>query len=387
MVSVLLAIIYISFISLGLPDSLLGSAWPVMVGELGVELSYAGIISTIISVGTIVSSLLSDSLTKRYGAGCVTAVSVLSTALALLGFSLSKSFVLLCVLAVPYGLGAGAVDAALNNYVALHFSSRHMNWLHCFWGLGATAGPYIMGLAIGKGAGWRSGYGIVSVIQMVLTAVLFISLPIWKNRTDEGENVPSSVVAVGIRGALKIKGVKEMLLAFFCYCSFEATAILWASSYLVEFKHVDSKTAATFASLYCLGITIGRFICGFVSERIGDKNMIRLGAFIAVFGIILIMLPVPYTIFALVGLIITGLGSAPIYPSIIHSTPEHFGKQNSQAIVGIQMASAYCGCTLMPPVFGLIAQYISISILPFYMAFFALLMLFMAERVNKLCKE
>ena len=386
MFSLLLAIIYISFISLGLPDSLLGSAWPVMVGEFDVPLSYAGIVSTIISAGTIVSSLMSDKLTKKLGAGLVTALSVMTTALALFGFSITKSFILLCLLAIPYGLGAGAVDAALNNYVALHYASRHMSWLHCFWGLGATISPYIMGWAIGSDRGWRMGYSTISVIQIILTAILFLSLPIWKKRAcDETENNDEKAVT-GVRGALKIKGVKEILIAFFCYCSFEATAILWASSYLVKYKNVDLKTAATFASLYCLGITVGRFISGFVADRFGDKNMIRIGTLIVFVGIILIMSPISNENFALAGLVVTGLGSAPIYPSIIHSTPYHFGKENSQAIIGIQMASAYCGCTLMPPVFGFIAENISIGLLPFYMAVFAIVLLVMSERVNKLCK-
>ncbi len=387
MFSFLLVIIYLSFISLGLPDSLLGSAWPVMVDEFSAPLSYAGIISTIISAGTIVSSLLSDRLTRKFGAGLVTAVSVFTTALALFGFSVSKSVVMLCIIAVPYGLGAGAVDAALNNYVALHYTSRHMNWLHCFWGLGATLGPYIMGWAISTSKGWRMGYSSVFIIQILLSLVLFLSLPLWKKRVDDAENSQITGESIGIRGAIKIKGVKEVLLAFFGYCSLEATAILWASSYLVDFKKVDVQTAARFASLYCLGITAGRFVCGFISNKIGDKNMIRIGTAVTFVGLLLIMLPIKTAAPSLAGLVIMGIGSAPIYPSIIHSTPEHFGKQNSQAIVGIQMASAYVGCTLMPPFFGLIAQYISISLFPFYMAFFAVLMLLMAERVNKLCKE
>lgn len=387
MYSLLLTIIYLAFISLGLPDSLLGSAWPVMVGELSVPVSYAGIVSMIISAGTIVSSLLSDKLTRKLGAGLVTAVSVLLTAGALFGFSVSNSFLMLCVLAVPYGLGAGAVDAALNNYVALHYASRHMSWLHCFWGVGATVGPYIMGWAIGASHGWRTGYGTVSVIQFVLTAILFASLPLWKKKSDETDKAANYEAPIGICDAVKIKGVKAILVAFFGYCAFESTAGLWASTYLVEYKAVDANTAATFASLFYLGITAGRFVSGFVADRFGDKNMIRIGLCVMAAGVVLIVLPLPTVACALIGLIISGVGAAPVYPSVIHSTPSHFGKENSHAIVGIQMASAYTGSTLMPPVFGFIAQYINIAGYPFYLAVLVVLQFIMTERVNKICKN
>ncbi len=385
MVSFLLPIIYVAFISLGLPDSILGSAWPIMFGELSVPVSYAGIISMIISGGTIVSSLLSDRMTRKLGAGLVTAISVMMTAGALLGFSLSRSFWVLCVLAVPYGLGAGAVDAALNNYVALHYASRHMSWLHCFWGVGATVGPYIMGWAIGAGNGWRSGYGIISAIQIALTVVLFISLPIWKKKNalggEDGEDADVEKV-ITLREALKLRGVKAVLLTMLAYCAFESTAGLWASTYLVEHRGVDANTAATFASLFYLGITFGRFVSGFITDKLGDKRMIRYSCFIAVFGILMIALPLGTSVPALVGLVVAGIGGAAIYPCVIHSTPEHFGREYSHAIVGIQMASAYCGSTLMPPLFGLIAQNLHICIYPFYLLVFASLVLFMSERVN-----
>lgn len=387
MFTLLLSIIYIAFISLGLPDSLLGSAWPLMHGELGVSISYAGIISMIISGGTIVSSLLSYKLTKKLGTGFVTAISVLLTATALFGFSVSNSFVLLCILAVPYGLGAGAVDAALNNYVALHYASKHMSWLHCFWGVGASVGPYIMGYAIAAGQGWRSGYGIVSVIQLVLTVVLFISLPLWKKKNALNAENEDTEAVVGLKDAIKIKGVKPILLAFFGYCAFETTAGLWASTFLAEHKGVDSHTAATFASLFYLGITFGRFVCGFIADRLGDKAMIRYGIAVMLFGVILIAIPINSSITALIGLITAGIGCAPVYPSIIHSTPANFGKENSHAIVGIQMASAYLGSTLMPPVFGLIADNITPALYPFYLAFFAVLMIVMSEAVNKAVKN
>ena len=387
MFSALLSIIYISFISLGLPDSLLGSAWPMMSGELSAPLSYMGILSVIISFGTVISSLFADRFTRRLGTGLVTAISVAMTAIGLLGFYLSRSFALLCVFAVPYGLGAGAVDAALNNYVALHYSSRHMSWLHCFWGVGASVGPYVMGAAIGLGMGWRGGFGIISVLQIALSAALFISLPLWKlQKSDGAEPEKVNQGSVGVIGALRLRGVKAILLAFFCYCSLEATAGLWASSYLVEHKGVSAETAAMLASMFYLGITLGRFICGFVADRVGDKRMVRLGCFVIILGIALIAIPVKSSYPAIVGLIIIGLGAAPIYPSLIHATPDNFGKENSQAIIGIQMASAYVGILIAPAVFGGIAE-TNIAFYPFFMLLFALALLGFTERVNRVSKK
>lgn len=385
MVSLLLPLIYVAFISLGLPDSLLGSAWPLMVGEFSVPLSYAGIISMIISGGTIVSSLLSDRMTRKLGTGSVTAVSVFLTAAALFGFSVSNAFWVLCLFAVPYGLGAGAVDAALNNYVALNYASRHMSWLHCFWGVGASVGPYIMGWAVGANYGWRSGYGIISCIQIVLTLILFLSLPLWRIKNKKLSENDDTGSPIGIVSLLKIRGVKAILIAFFGYCAFEATAGLWASSYLVEYHGIDSETAASFASLFYLGITAGRFLSGFAADRIGDTNMIRIGIAVITCGVVLMALPAHTAYTALAGLVIIGLGAAPVYPSVIHSTPNRFGKENSQAVVGIQMASAYCGSTFMPPVFGIFAQYINIGMYPCYLAVFVLLLFVMTERVNRIC--
>lgn len=382
MASLLLAIIYISFVSLGLPDSLLGSAWPVMQIELNTPLSTAGIISMIITVGTIVSSLLSERLTRRFGAGLVNAVSGAMTAVALLGFSFSGSVLTLCLWAIPYGLGAGAIDAALNNYVALHFAARHMSWLHCFWGLGASISPYIMTYCLSAQHGWRMGYSSVSLIQMILAALLFISLPLWRKveQKEAADNIDTP--PIGIIGATKIRGVPHVLLAFFAYCALEATAGLWASSYFVEFRGVDPETAAAFASLFYIGITFGRFLNGFLTANFNDKTLIRVGLVILSVGLLLIMLPLPSNWPSLAGLLIVGLGCAPIYPCIIHATPYHFGRENSQAIVGIQMASAYTGIALMPPLFGFIANHINIGLYPFYMALFALVMIVMTERLN-----
>lgn len=379
----LLAIIYIAFISLGLPDSLLGAAWPVMYEELGVPISYAGIVTMIIAAGTIVSSLLSDWLMRKVGAGVITAVSVFMTAAALFGFSASHSFLLLCLWAVPYGLGAGAVDAALNNYVALHFSSRHMNWLHCFWSVGAAASPYIMSYCLTGGFGWNNGYRSVAVVQTILTAALFLSLPLWKRRRLEGAEGESAAKALSLPRAVKIKGVPFVLIMFFGYCALEQAAGLWASSYLVQFRGVDTDTAAWSASLFYLGIAAGRFLCGFVAERLGDRRLIRIGILTMIGGVLLIALPVPYDAFTLAGLLIVGLGCAPVYPSVIHSTPANFGKENSQAIIGIQMASAYVGTTFMPPLFGLIAAHIHIGLYPAFLLALAVLMLCMSEKLNR----
>ncbi len=385
MFSLLLLIIYLAFVSLGLPDSLLGSAWPVMRSEFGAPLAFAGIISMIISAGTIISSLMSDRLTRRFGAGLVTAVSVAMTAVSLLGFGLSGHLWQICLWAIPYGLGAGAVDAALNNYVALHYSSRQMSWLHCCWGVGAAASPYIMAASLPTAAGWRGGYRYVAYLQIVLTIVLFATLSLWRrNRVVEEDGNGEKKPVLGLRGALKIPGVPMILLAFFGYCAAESTAGLWASSYLVEFRGIDPLIAARFASLFYIGITVGRFFNGFIADKFGDRQMIRIGLGVMVLGVLCILVPTGWDILPLAGLIIFGLGCAPVYPSIIHSTPDNFGPENSQAIIGIQMASAYSGTTLMPPVFGWIANHVSIGLYPVYLAIFAVLMFVMTERLNRL---
>lgn len=356
--TILLSIIYLAFISLGLPDSLLGSAWPVMHLELGVATSYAGIITMIISFGTILSSLMSDRLNKKFGTGLVTACSVFLTATALFGFSCSNSMLALCLWAIPYGLGAGAVDAALNNYVALHYSSRQMSWLHCMWGVGAAISPYIMSFCLTRQLGWQQGYRTVGILQIVLTAILLCSLPLWKRvavRKPEVTAETPPAKSIGVLQAVRIKGVPMVLLAFFAYCALEQTAMLWASSYLVQNRGLEAETAAQFAAMFLIGITVGRFLSGFLADRWGDRNMIRCGAVIAIAGILLVLIPVSSPLPAQIGLMITGLGCAPIYPAIIHATPAHFGAEYSQAIIGIQMACAYVGTTFMPPLFGVLA--------------------------------
>lgn len=380
MVNLLLSIIYLSFISLGLPDALLGSAWPSMYKEFNVAISYAGIISMIISAGTIISSLQSDRLTKKFGAGKITVFSVAMTAAALFGFSITHSYLFLCVWAIPYGLGAGSVDASLNNYVALHYESKHMSWLHCMWGIGATIGPYIMGYAITNN-NWNAGYRYISIMQIVLTAILFFSLPLW-NKNDKENKEKINTKTLSLIEIIKIKGAKEIMICFFCYCALEATTGLWASSYLNIYKGVNIKTAASFGSLFYIGITIGRAISGFITMKLNDNQMIVLGESLILIGVILMIIPTVNTV-SLIGFIITGLGCAPIYPSIIHSTPYNFGAENSQAIIGVQMASAYIGTLAMPPLFGYIANHISISLLPFYLILILALMFIMHKLMIK----
>ena len=384
MYTLLLTIIYIAFISLGLPDSLIGSAWPVMRLEFGASIDFAGVISMIIAGSTIVSSLLSDRLTWKLGTGLVTAVSVGMTALALFGFSSSTALWQLCLWAVPYGLGAGAIDAGLNNYVALHYNSRHMSWLHCFWGVGASVSPYIMGHFLTGGGTWDQGFLTVSLVQVVIAAGLFLSLPVWRiNAAKLGED-EEKLPPLGLSRTLKIRGVFYILIAFFCYCSAETTAGLWATSFLVESRGIDPEVAAHFASLFYLGITGGRFLNGFISDRAGDRRMIRVSVVIMLLGAVLIMLPVSADTVTLSGLVIFGLGCAPVYPSIIHSTPDNFGKRNSQAVIGVQMASAYAGSTFMPAVFGLLAKQLGTDCFPFYLLLFTALLLLMTELLNRM---
>ena len=376
MFHLLIAIIYLSFISLGLPDGLLGAAWPSMYPELGVSVSGAGAVSMVIALGTIVSSLMSDRLTCRFGAGKVTAFSVAMTACALFGFSISREYWMLILWAIPYGLGAGGVDASLNNYVAIHYSSRHMSWLHCMWGVGASVGPYIMGWVLSGGHHWSGGYRIVGVLQIILTIVLFLTLGLWKNRKTElgtAEPVPMNKV-------FAIPGAKEILVTFFCYCALEQTAALWASSYLTLSRGVERSTAAFFASLFFLGMTLGRGVNGFLTVKFDDRTLIRMGAAVIGAGVGAMFLPGNL---ALAGLLLVGLGCAPIYPCIIHSTPANFGPEKSQALIGVQMASAYVGTLTMPPLFGLIANHIGAWVMPVYLLTILVLMVWMHERMLK----
>ena len=363
MTGMLLALIYVCFVSLGLPDSLLGSAWPVMHSEISVPVSYAGIISLTICAGTILSSLFSHRLLRRFGAGKVTAVSVAMTAVALFGFSVSGSFWAIILWSIPYGLGAGAVDSILNNYVALHYKAQHMSWLHCMWGLGASVSPYIMSFSLVKLNDWNWGYLIVAVIQILLSVVIFCSLPLWKKGKALYEVEKASGRAMTFGEIFSIKGAIPCFITFFTYCSLELTTSLWASSYLVEKWSFTPDAAAGFASMFFIGITVGRFANGFLAMRFGDKGLIRMGICIIATGIVMLFLPFHY-IFALVGFVVIGLGCAPIYPCIIHMTPRIFGEERSQAMIGVQIAFAYTGFIISPTLFGVIAEHISIALLP-----------------------
>lgn len=381
MVSLLLAVIYIAFISLGLPDSLFGSAWPIIHQTLELPISYGGIITMIISGGTVISSLLSDFLVKKLRTGPVVAISVALTAFAMLGFSFANAFWALILCAIPYGLGAGAIDSVLNNYVALHYTSRHMSWLHCFWGLGAVISPYIMSYAI-TNATWNQGYRIVSYVQFGLTAVMLLALPLWRAhraRIVAEEPATTEQTKSNIFSVIKIKGVPFILIGFFAYCALESTAMVWASSYLVGTKGITEELGAALASLFYIGMTVGRFVTGFFSAKLGDRNLIRIGNCIVVLSIILILLPVESNLVAFAGFVILGLGCAPVYPAIIHATPDNFGKENSQKIIGIQMACAYIGTTFMPPLFGIIAEKISMTLMPYWMLIFLILSAVMVE--------
>mgnify|MGYP003370328125 FL=1 len=379
MTSLLLAVIYLAFIGLGLPDSLLGAAWPMIYPQFGVPVSSMGLISMIISAGTILSSLNSSRLTRALGAGKVTLLSTALTAIALLGFGMSRSLWQLCFWAVPYGLGAGSVDAALNNYVALHYASRHMSWLHCMWGVGTIIGPSLMSAALTGGHGWSGGYLLTALVQGLIVAVLLLSLPLW-GRPTSGNGSETETAALSLREVLAIPGAKEVMLCFFGYCALESTAGLWAASYLTLARDIPAETAAGFAALFYLGITAGRAVSGWIAPHLGDDGMIRLGLWGIGLGLAALLLPGPAAV-SLAGLVIIGLGCAPIYPSIIHSTPAHFGAHRSQAVIGVQMASAYVGSMAMPPLFGLMARQITPALFPFYLLVLLGLMAWMHHRL------
>ena len=390
MAGLLIAIIYLSFVSLGLPDSLLGSAWPTMSAQFGAPIGYAGIVSAVIGVGTVVSSLMSDRLTRRFGAGLVTAVSTALTALALLAFSFSTQFWMLVLFAVPYGLGAGGVDAALNNYVALHLKSRHMSWLHCMWGVGASVSPYIMSFALTGGLGWNVGYMIVAAVQAALTLVIFFSLPVWKKVAAQNEpRKPATaddmkeVRAKGLtfRQVFAIRGAVTYFICFFCYCALEQSSMLWASSYMIAHNGFSEEFAAMLASMFFIGITVGRGLNGFLTFRFSDRTLIRCGYVLIAIGVVLTAMPADWL--TITGFVAVGLGCAPVYPGIIHATPALFGVENSQAVVGMEMAFAYIG-GLASPLFGIIAGAWTTQILPAYVGVFLVIMIIMHEITARL---
>lgn len=406
MFSFLLLIIYLSFISLGLPDALLGSAWPIMHEELKVPLSYSGSVYMLISCCTILSSLKSESLNRRFGTGKITAFSVLLTALAIFGFSMSRSFYMLLLFAIPYGLGAGSVDAALNHYVALHYSSRHMNWLHCMWGIGASIGPYIMGFVLQRGYSWSKGYFLIGMLQAGLTFLLFLSLGLWKVKEEDMNDLVKVEMhegeegkkALSFREILRIPGAKECIASFFFYCAIEQTIGLWSGSFMVYSLRIDAKLAASFVALFYFGITFGRFLAGIFSAKWKDEELILGGIAILFLGIALLF-PAGLSsgkqlfgmelrqVFVILSLLFMGLGCAPIYPAIIHSTPYNFGAENTSALIGKQMASAYIGSLSLPPIFGVLAKNFGTELFPFYAVVLGIAMLYMYKQLLKKTKE
>ncbi|MDU0205990.1 MFS transporter [Paenibacillus sp. MAH-36] len=397
MATLFLVVIYLAFISLGIPDSLLGSAWPVIQPDIGASFGFAGILSMIVAGGTIVSSLASGRLVQRAGTGKITLISCILTAGALLGFSMAPSMIWLVFLAIPLGLGGGAIDAALNHYVAENYKAHHMNWLHCFWGVGATLGPIIMSFYIAEHNSWRDGYSTVSMIQFTLAIVLLVTLPLWQrvavSREAEGldSEIPQEQVGEQIQPAvsskanvLQIKGVKQTLIAFLFYCGVESTAGLWGASYLVGARNMTAETAAGWISLYYGGITVGRLITGFITMKVHNRVLIRCGQIIAIAGGVMLLLPLPQVF--LVGLILIGIGLAPIYPGLLHETPARFGRENSPKLMGFQMAVAYTGTTFLPPLFGLLATQTTIHLFPFIVLAFIVLMMMSTEKVNRILK-
>ncbi len=385
MTGLLLAVIYAAFISLGLPDSVLGATWPTMHLEMGVPESYAGLLSTLISLGTVISSLMSDRLTLKLGPGKVTAISVALTAAALFGFSCSTQFWMLCLIAIPYGLGAGSIDAALNNYVALHYSSRHMSWLHCMWGVGTSVGPAIMGWVLTGGNEWPVGYRIISLMQVVLTAIIVLSLPLWRKRpgTEGDEAGKQPARAIPLRELVRMPGAPAVIMTFFCYCALESTAGLWASSFLVSHHGIAEATAAFCGSLFYIGITAGRAVNGFLTMRFTDTQLVRASLAIMGAGAAVLLLPLGQTA-AMAGLVMFGLGCAPVYPCIIHATPIRFGAEKSQAFIGVQMASAYLGTTLMPPMFGVLGTAMGMWLFPVFLLAVLAVMTLMHERLIRI---
>lgn len=382
-----LTIIYITFISLGLPDALLGVGWPEMYPEFGVPQSFAGIVSMTISLGTIGSSFFSGKLIRRFGTGKLTAFSVLATACTLLGFYAAPHFLWLLLAAVPLGLGAGAVDAGLNDYVARHYQAHHMNWLHSFWGIGALTSPLIMSRVLSQNASWRYGYLIVALIQFALVLVLFLTLPMWRTREPRisvKEEMSDNPTFEEIRffKFIQSKKVRAALYAFFLYIGVEATVGLWSSSYLIHAKGIDGAKAAIAVSSFFGFIMLGRFVSGFVSMRLTNRQLIQLGQVLIVLGGVLLFFAKSYPLL-LLGISLIGFGCAPIYPAMLHDTPQRFGKEVAQQMMGVQMAVSYTGSVVLPPLFGFVAPKIGIETLPIFLIVYGICMFLASESLNR----
>ena len=383
--SLLIAVIYLIFISLGLPDSLLGSGWPTMQVTFGVPSSYAGYVSMMISFMTVISALFSPKLIKKFHTKWIVIVSIFMTILGLIGFSVSQEYWMLFLFVIPYGLGAGSIDAAVNQYVANHYSSSVMNFLHCFYGVGAVISPYIMALAL-KTARWNEGYRWTAYLQTVFLFICILSIPLWK-KNDEQDDAERTKSA-GIMEALKKPGVLLTLIAFFAYSSGEATCFLWTPSYFAGTKQGLSKELiASFGSLVFGGLMLGRMISGFISNKLSDKLLIRAGIALEMLGILLVFIPSQNYRIAAAGFILIGTGMGPVYPAIQHMAPANFGKRYSAAVIGLQMAFAYTGSTLMPMIFGQIQQRVGIGIMPVYLTLFAFLNIGLLEIAYRQIRE
>ena len=401
MATFILIIIYIAFISLGLPDGMLGAAWPTMRLGFGMPVGHAGFVSFVISAGTIISSLFSVKIIRKLGTGKVTAFSVLLTAIGLTGFALTPNFWWLFLFAVPLGIGAGAVDSGLNGYIAEHYKAIHMNMLHCFWGIGALTGPLIMSGFIKNTSSWRPSYGLVAIIQFVLVTVLFFSLPIWKKLENQHKLLAASQQEKlcneekikkkkSTLESLKIRGVKTVLFCFMLYTSMELMLGLWGATYLTAIKNFEPSRAAAWVSLYYGGITLGRFLAAFLSIKLNNKQLIRLGSLITILAVIFMLIGhflAKGDIFTLVGFVLFGLGCAPIFPAMLHETPSRFGTENAQSIMGFQMAMAYTASTTLPPLFGFVASVTTPALLPWVLAGFAIIFYAFSEKCTKIFKN
>lgn len=386
MATFLLVIIYIAFIGLGIPDSLFGTAWPAIYTDFGLPISFGSFVTVIVSLGTIISSVISGKVIRFFGTKTVSAFSTLLTAVALIGFSLSPNLWIMCLLAVPLGIGAGAIDVALNNYVSLHYSATHMSFLHCFYGVGVSVSPYIMSLVISGNLGWRGGYKIAFILQAAITALMFFTLPIWekvhpeKNVDSQKENTKLSFGEI-----IKIQGVKLMCLLFFTSCAIELTCGGYGSTFLVEYKGISADRAATVIMIYYIGETLGRFLSGVLASKIHSWKIINYGVIILGTALVLLLLP-SHAYISAVAMFLIGLGNGPLFPNFNYLTPENFGNEVSQSVMGIQMASAYIGSMLSPVICGILGQKIGMVIFPVYLLMFYIIMVPSLKKVEKIVR-
>ena len=387
MATALLIIIYIAFIGLGIPDSLFGTAWPAIYSEFELPISFGSFATIIISCGTVLSSVISSKIISRLGTNKVSAYSTLLTALALLGFSFAPNLWVMCFWAIILGIGAGAIDVALNNYVAIHYSATHMSFLHCFYGVGVSVSPYILSLVIAGNFGWRGGYRIAFAIQLIITLLLFLSLPLWrKAHGGENESEENTHKDLSFGSVLKIPGVKMMCSLFIASCAIECTCGGWGSTFLVEYKHLPAEKAAQIIMIYYIGMTLGRFLSGVLAAKLHSWKIIKLGQIVLGLALLLLILPGGVHLCAL-GMFLIGLGNGPLFPNFNYLTPENFGSDISQSVIGIQMASAYIGIMVAPAVCGLLGQVFGMVIFPFYLILFYAIMIPVTIHVKTVLKR